>query len=390
VPGRVLARVIDHIGLEDASELIALATTDQLEQVFDEDLWRSSRPGRDEQFDAARFVLWLEVMLEAGETFTANRLAELPEDLIVSALHHHVLVVDLDEMAVEIEHEDGRDYIEKALDSHLHVELDHYRVLARDSDGWDAIAAALLALDRDHHDVAIRLLDRCCALSGRDAEDNGGLYNVLTSEQMLAGDLEAARQDRRAAVGFIAPSSARAFLRGAATTDVEVARSQERDAITRAYFRELEAEPLTAAPDARPLLELLQANGILEDAAPATRALTSGPQHGLEAAFRDALLACEARDPDSYQRRMAELAFLANVLVAGADPGDRAFRPSEAAAAVLAACGVALEHLSSMTRTAPATLVASEPADRLFRIGWRLLSERHGNAARALATMVRI
>ncbi|MGE0868186.1 MAG: DUF6178 family protein, partial [Kofleriaceae bacterium] len=72
VPGRVLARVIDHIGLEDASELIALATTDQLEQVFDEDLWRSSRPGRDEQFDAARFVLWLEVMLEAGETFTAN------------------------------------------------------------------------------------------------------------------------------------------------------------------------------------------------------------------------------------------------------------------------------------------------------------------------------
>src|SRR5262245_5080318 len=75
---RTLARLIDHVGLADAGELIALATTEQLARVFDEDLWVSDRPGADERFDAARFLLWLEVMLEAGAAFTAARFAELP------------------------------------------------------------------------------------------------------------------------------------------------------------------------------------------------------------------------------------------------------------------------------------------------------------------------
>ena len=44
-----------------------IETLEQLREVFDEDLWRSARPGQDEAFDAARFVVWLEVLLEAGE-----------------------------------------------------------------------------------------------------------------------------------------------------------------------------------------------------------------------------------------------------------------------------------------------------------------------------------
>jgi hypothetical protein len=40
-----LMRLIDHVGLEDAGELVALATVEQLTQVFDEDVWASaSRP----------------------------------------------------------------------------------------------------------------------------------------------------------------------------------------------------------------------------------------------------------------------------------------------------------------------------------------------------------
>lgn len=60
---------------------MALATTEQLRQVFDEDLWASAGPGLDPTLDPQRFALWLEVMLEAGEAATAAQLAELPEEL---------------------------------------------------------------------------------------------------------------------------------------------------------------------------------------------------------------------------------------------------------------------------------------------------------------------
>jgi len=93
LPARALGRLIDHVGLEDCGEIVALATTDQLRRIFDDDLWRTRRPGQDESFDADRFTLWLEVMLEAGEDFAAEKLAELPEDLVTLALARQVLVI---------------------------------------------------------------------------------------------------------------------------------------------------------------------------------------------------------------------------------------------------------------------------------------------------------
>ena len=66
LPPDVLHRVIQHCGLEDCGELVALSTPGQLAAIFDLDLWRAARPGLDEQFDADRFGLWLEVMMEGG------------------------------------------------------------------------------------------------------------------------------------------------------------------------------------------------------------------------------------------------------------------------------------------------------------------------------------
>ena len=73
LPARVLGQLIGHLGLEDSGELIALASTDQLVQIMDNDLWQSERPGEDEAFDAERFSLWLEVMLEAGPSGAGER-----------------------------------------------------------------------------------------------------------------------------------------------------------------------------------------------------------------------------------------------------------------------------------------------------------------------------
>src|SRR5689334_4638200 len=62
LPPEVVHRVIQRCGLEDSGQFVALATPDQLARVFDLDLWRPAMPGLDEQFDADRFGVWLEVL----------------------------------------------------------------------------------------------------------------------------------------------------------------------------------------------------------------------------------------------------------------------------------------------------------------------------------------
>jgi Family of unknown function (DUF6178) len=410
LPPRALAKLIDHVGLEDSGEIVALATTEQLAQVFDEDLWRSARPGDDETFDDERFALWLEILLEAGDEFAADRLAELSEDFVIMAVQRHALVVDLDELAVEMsnrgECDDDRDMTEKALESCLYQEIDHYRVIARRHEGWDALAMVLLALDKNHRALLERILERCASMSSKYIEDNGGLYDVLSSEDMLESDVAGEREDRRAAQGFIAPASARSFLALARKVDVRESPAGEKDAVTRAYFRELDrtAAGSTSRKGAREareakdslenLVHALEAAEAFEEAKEAELVrprpqLRSGPNRRKNATagepvaepplFRRALEEVAAEDPKAYGEVLEELAYLVNVLVAGSPFRGRAFRPSEAAEAVVAVCSVGLAHLvtakTERARTkSAANLLRSDGAVRAFRLGWFVLA----------------
>src|SRR5499427_2559757 len=236
LPGAVLGKLIDRIGLEDAGDLVALATTAQLERVFDEDLWRADRAGADETFRPERFALWLRVMMEAGEGALVQRLCELPEDLLALAVHRLVLVLDMDVIADELNHNDEEaEAVERALERSAVEEWEEFRLIARDPDVWEDVWNALLSLDREHHDRLRAILEQCCAMSTEYISGQGGLFQVLTADEMLDSDVAAARDDRRVAEGFVSPADARAFL--------ELARRGEggagRDAITRAYFRGL-------------------------------------------------------------------------------------------------------------------------------------------------------
>src|SRR5262245_10147793 len=96
LPAPVLGRLIDRVGLEDAGELVALASSEQLQGVFDQDLWRAAAPGEDEKFRPERFALWLEIMFESGEGFLIEQLCALPRDLLTLAASRRLLVVDMD------------------------------------------------------------------------------------------------------------------------------------------------------------------------------------------------------------------------------------------------------------------------------------------------------
>jgi hypothetical protein len=392
LPSGVLGRLIDHIGLEDAGEIVTLATTEQLAEVFDEDLWKSERPGEDETFDADRFLVWLEVMLEAGDSFVARKLTELPEQLVTLAFHRQLLVLSVDQLMTDLREasEEDADATEKALSNCLSEELDEHQIISRHHDGWDNVLAAILALDRDHHDFLVRLLDRCCKMSAGYIEDNGGLYEVLSAEEMLESDVSAEREDRRAEKGHVAPSSAVAFLRLARSAGETP--PTEHDPLTRAYLRTV--APRTAGTDRssgpsdakpRDLAHLLQSAGLWEQIdAPRLPAPATGDDGTSDPLLIRALARLSEDAPRDFYARSEELAYLANVLAAGCTIEGRRLRPVEAVRAAIAACNLGLELVLGARKRgdlgAAVDALRKHPADGLFRVAWSR-PERHSKIA---------
>ena len=410
LPGAVLGKLIERIGLEDAGELVALATTQQLERVFDDDLWRAARAGGDETFRPERFALWLRVMLDAGEALLVERLVELPQELLALAVHRLVLVLDMDVIAEQLAPGDEEaEALAQALETSLVEEWEEFRLIARDPDVWDDVWGALLSLDREHHERLREILEACCAMSTEYISGQGGLFQVLTAEEMLDSDVAAARDDRRAAEGFISPADARAFLALAKRGGGDA-----RDPITRAYFRGLEQTqrrapattraparqpptPTTAprqaktgaphaggdvlSPDAAGVIDLAallrEAEVIAPPSAQPLALLTDGAaaqRHLVAPLFEQAMSDLRQRDPLLFSERTRELGYLVNVWIAGGTHEGRRPRPVEALETVLKTCEAGLRTQLAVERARPEeapTVLSRTPADALFRRGFR-------------------
>jgi len=377
LPPASLLGLIERVGLEDAGELIALTTTEQLRRIFDEDVWRNGRPGEDDRFDPARFTLWLDVMLEAGAPFAADKLAELPEDLVELALHHHILVISLEELALLISEGEGQVPLEKVVEDSPYLEFGDYCVIGRAWEGWDTLSTVLVALDERHSHSLQAMLERLWRVTSDYVYGQGGLFEVLTSEEMLQSDAAADREDRRGREGFVAAASARSFLSLARTSDPEnLLRDPVRDPITRAFFRHTETSPVktgpTGSPTARGLRDLLDE---IADDAPGPLLLSSGPGHSeAHPGLTRALVELAGRDPVRHTERLRELGYLANTLLAGAGARGERLRPLEAAQAALATCSLGLEY--AQPETSGPNQLDRLSCDVLFRIGARLLHDQ--------------
>jgi hypothetical protein len=375
--GAQLNKLVQAIGLEDAGAALSLATREQLIQVMDEDLWKSPAPGQAERLDERRFGLWLEVLADQGPEVLARKLKEMDRDLMLAGLSQHLLVVETRDLMRELRGEDEAEssLLEKRLESTYNHELGDYWLVTRDEASWNALLGALVSLDEEDHELLSELLDRLCALSNREVDDAGGLFELLSSSQQAMEDAAEGREQRRLRAGYVPPADAAAFLRLARAASVQAAlAAPAEDAITRAYFRSLqgwgepEPAPEAAAEPGAPalghsllaLLALLEQAELAEAGEPLRLAAAPGKQAPDEAELmRQHLLGLKQGDPKAFAAATRELGFLANALASGLELHGQAPRPAEAAALALAFCGLGLG-------LAP----AAAPALTLFKAGF--------------------
>lgn len=347
LPGERFRDLVATVGLEDAGEILALASRDQLVLAFDDDLFRAAAAGEDEGFDAARFLVWLEVLRESGDDAAAERLASLSEDFLALVVARSAFVLDQDGLAgLLAEDPDAEERFERLVAAAPTEEIDRYLLVAREREGWDALVAVLVTMDRDDHALVARVLERVVGPSERALLDDGIEERIDTIEE----DAAAERDDRRAARGYVAPADARAFLAAAREGRGDPAL---RDPTTRAVLRDqahARGEPIARAsrPFVVPRVE--------------TAALAVAERRTVRAAMA-ALLSLSHED---YTRRADELAYLVNVVVAGASIEGRAPRPVEAYEHVVATIELALD-------ADPGLSLEATPADVVYRRGRHLL-----------------
>ena len=356
----MLHRVIQSCGLEECGELVALATPSQLAAIFDLDLWRAGQPGLDEQFDADRFGVWLEVLMESGAGVAARALAEMDVDLAIAALAQHLLVFD--PAAISAVPTDGEEVAEARMpDAACVCEIGGYLVAARRTESWDAVVAVLAALDAEHSDNFHRLMGGCRSLSNSGSEVDG-LDDLLDDGGQVLFDLACDRERRREKQGYVMPDQARAFLQMSRQPQPGHDTTPPGNPVARAYFRSIEwptapdasSEPRRLPSGAPPAPEdsaeaVAAVVEVLVDAGVLTqpfRALLEGPQGDAPrlARIQSHMQFAHDRDHSAYAKRSEELAYLANTIMAGCSIQARPFTAHEASDAAAAVCNLGLEN----------------------------------------------
>ncbi|MBN2714513.1 MAG: hypothetical protein JXX14_01585 [Deltaproteobacteria bacterium] len=385
LPASDFHQIILHTGLEDCGELVAMATSSQLEELFDADLWHNTAPGEIAHFDSNRFVRWLDILLEAGENTVMEKICEMDGELLLYAMASQLLVLSSEELAQFFSGEDDDSrQVDILLDSCMYEELYEFQVISRNPETWDTLLTILVALDKEHHDLVCTLLEQLAKLGSAQVEDES-LYTVLAEIESMAENMRDKRDTRRGAKGFVSSPDARAFLGLADVHTVnELLSAQTRDAITNAYFRTYSPQqPIKSNQmerhDIHSIIDVLRRH-IPDLTAVGVAGALKGDTADNQTMFQLALQQLNANAPKRYQQRMSELSYLGNVVAAGCTLHGKRFRSVDASRAVLATCtlgiDVALYHGRHKWSVETAMNVIDDlPMERLFLAGFKYLSK---------------
>jgi hypothetical protein len=402
-----LHQLIRHRGLDACGELVASATPAQLRSLLDLDLWRHTRPGRDDQFDVDRFAEWLEVLVDSGDAVAARTIAALDKQLVVAGLSRHMRVFDpgIFEPTAQSDDEavDRHDAMREGDSIHansrhgsgserLECEIGGYIVRARTTHAWDAIVALLLALDAGYPDDFHALMRGCRRVSNSRPELSGFDDLLMVPEQHLH-DVTIERERRQSQRGYATPADARAFLEMARRPAQE--RSGSINPIVAAYFRAAEDEtpepsddraqpaehtdPVEGSASVDAVVQLLVEGGVIPASPRALlEAAETDPGADSLARLRQLMAYAREKDEGAYLARGRELAFLANTLLAGCSIQSRPFTPREASDAAAAICNLGLEHWPARDAAPPQSLLVDRDLVSVFEAGWSTLHHEVG------------
>jgi hypothetical protein len=383
----VLHRVIETCGLEDCGDLVAMATPDQLQRVFDLDLWRAERPGLDERLDADRFGLWLEVLMAEGAAVAAQKLIGMDVELVIAALAQHLRVFDAAAASTYTTLDGERITPDGIGEDGADCEVGGYLIEARRTGAWDAIVDLLVFLDGEHAGYFHQVMRGCCDLSYSTPEIDG-LHDLLGAREQDMFDVAVDRSERRGKTGFVAPADARAFLQSARQLRLDE-RAPVSNPVARAYFHEIEPASAAGAHDSHnaglpppgagetpaldecadafaSVVELLTDAGVVAQPRALLHAAESaGPQL---ARIQQLLQSALERDQPPYSARTQELAYLANVILAGCSVQARPFTARESSEAAAAICNLGLENW-------PRHWPAAQDLIGVFQVGWTVLQD---------------
>jgi uncharacterized protein DUF6178 len=367
-----LHRVIGAYGLEDCGELVAHATPAQLSRIFDLDLWRPARPGLDEQFDAERFGIWVEVLVDAGADLAAEKLSQIPVEQLITGFAHHARVFDIAAIAA-YDTTDGVRIESCVPDVGLTCEIGGYHLVARREDAWQAIVAVLLSLDANHRGRFDELMNALRSLSS-SARELDGLHTLLEAGEQMMFDAGTERERRRRRQGFASPADARAFLQ--MSRSVRPGAVPSPNPVARAYFRSIATSPALSENEARKaetdadVMELLTEAGVVPRQAPQGLLTGAHESSGTLPEMNRYMRLVFERNQGAFEERHAELVYLANALMAGCSIQSRPFTPKEASDAAAAVCnlGFAKSHLAD-------DYLVNHDLVGIFQIGWTALYE---------------
>lgn len=394
----VLHQLIQQRGLESSGALVAAATPQQLASVLDLDLWKP-----DDRFDDRRFGSWLEMLMDEGEAVAARAIAAMDRDLAIAGLSRYVRVFDAAVFTPVIPSDERFEQFDSTPSAALEQEVGGYVVRGHTATAWDAIVSLLVTLDAEEPDCFQALMRGCRRLSSSAPEANG-FHDLMREPDQWLYDVSRSREHRQSQRGYLAAADARAFLQMARLPPAATSGgSKSVNAIAAAYFRTLDeleqstesvqtidrsasAADQTVANSIETIVELFaEAVGTT----PGPKRLTgevsvplprTEPLQTLMEQIHDA-------DPAAAGARDRELAFLANVLLAGCSVYSRAFTQQEAWNAAAGTCNLGLE-INSTDTALPASYLGDHDLLAAFEAGWRLLhSVRRHLTERLLETL---
>ncbi|APJ02479.1 DUF6178 family protein [Silvanigrella aquatica] len=82
-PAHLLYRSIMSHGMEDSIEVIEWVRGEQLQKIFDFDIWEHSFELQTNDISTNKFLSWLRIWMEIGADFAVHRMIELEEETIV-------------------------------------------------------------------------------------------------------------------------------------------------------------------------------------------------------------------------------------------------------------------------------------------------------------------